>query len=340
MVDKRFFPFSGPVSFGALCSKVGIELAPDDARAAIAITGANEVFAAEDGEIALIANKKYAESATGSHAGVLIVAPGLEAELPADSVILAVDSPHLVFAAMLDVLFPEVGRSIALAAAEGGHVPEVEDDVTIAPSAVFGPGVEIGKGTVIGPGAVIGRGVTIGRDCVIGANVSIECAYLGDRVVLWAGVRIGTEGFGWLDHGVSNTKIPQLGRVIIQDRVEIGANSCVDRGALGDTVLGENTKIDNLVQIGHNCKIGRNCLMAALAGISGSTTIGDSVLMGGGTATSGHITIGSGSVLTGRTAVSKSWPPGSRLAGFPAMDVKDYWRELAILRRLRKGEKT
>ena len=134
---------------------------------------------------------------------------------------------------------------------------------------------------MIGANTVIGAGVAIGRDCVIGANCSIDCAYLGNRVVLHPGARIGTEGFGWLDFTRSNRKIPQLGRVILQDDVEVGANSTIDRGALGDTVIGEGTKIDNLVQIGHNCRIGRNCLLAAFVGLSGSTIVEDGVMIMG-----------------------------------------------------------
>jgi UDP-3-O-[3-hydroxymyristoyl] glucosamine N-acyltransferase len=211
--------------------------------------------------------------------------------------------------------------------------------VTLGTNVVVGPGVEIGRGTVIGANTVIGAGVTIGRNCVVAANTTIDCAHIGNDVVLHSGVRIGTEGFGWLDFGHSNRKIPQLGRVIIQDRVEIGANSTIDRGALGDTVIGEGTKVDNLVQIGHNCRIGRYCLIAAMTGLSGSTIVGDGVLMGGGVGTSGHLSIGDGSVIHGRAAVTKDWPAGSKLAGAPAQDIRDFWRELAVMRKLSKGEK-
>lgn len=325
---------------GDLCVAAGIASVPDKERAAIVIIGANEPGSVQSGELALVASRKYAKDLARECPGVLVTGAGTAEDMPESAIPLVVDKPHLVFARMLDILYPEPARSLALAVAERTHMPTVEEDVVIGPGAVFGPDVEIGKGTIIGPGVVIGRGVTIGRDCVIGANVTIECAYLGDRVVLWPGVRIGCEGFGWLDHGVSNRKIPQLGRVIIQDRVEIGANSTVDRGALGDTVVGEATKIDNLVQIGHNCKIGRNCLIAATSGISGSTIVGDGVLMGGGVGTSGHLSIGAGSIVHGRAAVTKDWPAGSKLAGAPAQDIKDFWRELAMLRRLGKGDQS
>jgi UDP-3-O-[3-hydroxymyristoyl] glucosamine N-acyltransferase len=215
----------------------------------------------------------------------------------------------------------------------------VEEGVVLGPNVVLGEGVEIGRGTTIGANTVIGPGVAIGRNCIIASNVTIDCAFLGSNVVVHPGARIGTEGFGWLDHARSNRKIPQLGRVIVQDDVEIGANSTIDRGALGDTVIGEGTKIDNLVQIGHNCRIGRYCLIAAQSGLSGSTVLEDGVLMAGGTGTGGHLTIGAGSVVYGRAGVSKSWPAGSKLFGAPARDIKEYWRETAMLRRLmNKGE--
>lgn len=338
MVDTRFFPFAGPMSFGALCAKAGVTLDASDDRAAIEISGASEPATAQTGELALIASKKYAGDAENGHAGVYITSNGLDLDLPETSASLAVDDPHLVFARMLEVLYPDVNRYMALATAKGANAPRVEANVTIAAGVVFGPDVEIGSGTIIGPGAVIGRGVTIGRNCVIRPHVSIECAHIGDEVKLFAGARIGGDGFGWLDQGKSNHKVPQLGRVLIQDRVEIGANATVDRGALGDTVIGEGTKIDNLVQIGHNCKIGRNCLIAAMSGISGSTIVGDGVLMGGNVGTSGHLEIGAGCIVHGRAAVTKDWPPGSKLAGAPAQDIKDFWRELALVRRLGKGE--
>ncbi len=159
-------------------------------------------------------------------------------------------------------------------------------------------------------------------------------------MVIHSGVRIGTEGFGWLDHGRSNRKIAQLGRVIVQDRVEIGANSTIDRGALGDTVLGEGTKIDNLVQIGHNCRIGRNCLIAAMTGLSGSTIVGDGVLMGGNVGTSGHLTIGAGSVLQRPGCRHQELAAGLQACRAPAQDIRDFWREIASLAETdRRGNK-
>ena len=340
MVDTRFFTFAGPMPFSALCAAAGIVLAPDDSRGAVEIRGASEPATAQPGDIALIAKREYAADIGGGQASVYIVAHGLELALPAGSAALEVDAPHISFVRMLDTLYPAVNHSHLKVISEQGHVPKIDGEATIAATATIGPDVEIGDGSVIGPGVVLGRGVTIGRNCVIGPNVTIACAHLGDGIVIQAGAQIGADGFGWLDHARTNRKIPQLGRVLIQDRVDVGANTTIDRGALGDTVIGENTKIDNLVQIGHNCKIGRNCLIAAMTGLAGSTEVGDSVLMGGNAASAGHVKIGEGTIMYARAAVSKDWPAGSKLAGSPARDIKEFARELAAIRRLGKGKKT
>jgi UDP-3-O-[3-hydroxymyristoyl] glucosamine N-acyltransferase len=324
MVDTRFHSFAGPAALGDLLTAVG----RDDLRQVVAhpdlvVEGANELDLAGPAELALAAHQDYVEELRSTSAGVVIVLPALRDLVPAGTV----------------ALYPDNTRNIISAAREDLGPPVLERDVTLGTNVVVGAGVEIGRGTVIGANTVIGPGVTIGRNCIIAANCTIECAHLGNAVTIHSGVRIGSEGFGWLDHGQSNRKVPQLGRVLIQDRVEIGANTTIDRGALGDTCVGEGTKIDNLCQIGHNCRLGRNCLVAAMTGLSGSTIVGDGVLLGGGVGTSGHLTIGDGSVVYGRAAVTKDWPAGSKLAGAPAQDIRDFWRELAVLRKLTKGEK-
>ncbi len=340
MVDTRFHRFAGPISLGMLLTQIGrSELVGDEVRAGYVISGAAELDRAEAGDIALAAKASYSDELSRTKAGIIIVSAALEPVVPAGSIALVVDKPHDIFAAILDQLYPSDTRAMVVADRADLPAPVYERDVVLGANVVIGPGVEIGRGTVIGANSVIGAGVTIGRNSVIAANCTIDCAHLGNEVVLHSGVRIGTEGFGWLDLGRSNRKIPQLGRVIVQDRVEIGANSTIDRGALGDTVIGDGTKIDNLVQIGHNCRIGRNCLIAAMSGIAGSTIVEDGVLMGGNVGTSGHLTIGAGSVVNGRAAVTKDWPAGSKLAGAPAQDIRDFWRELAILRKLSKGDK-
>lgn len=340
MVDTRFHRFAGPFTVGSILSELNRrDLLAGLADADLAITGATELDLAGAGDLALAAHPSYVEELRATAAGAVIVLPALRDMVPAHSMAIASDRPHQLFADILDHLYPSNTRSIIAAGRDDLGAPVFERDVLIGSNVVVGPGVEIGRGTVVGANTVIGAGVTIGRNCIIAANCTIDCAHIGNEVVIHSGVRIGTEGFGWLDFGQSNRKVPQLGRVLVQDRVEIGANSTIDRGALGDTMIGEGTKIDNLVQIGHNCKIGRNCLIAAMSGLSGSTVMGDGVLLGGGVGTSGHLTIGAGSVVHGRAAVTKDWPPGSKLAGAPAQDIRDFWRELATMRKLSKGDK-
>ena len=342
MVDIRFHPSSGPVPLGALLAALTVAHSVDDARVTErVITGADELDIAGPAQLALAAQPSYRDALAASGAGVVVVSPKLREAVPQSAIAVVSERPHHLFVEMLERLYPPGLRSAYATSGDRAADPQlIEDGVRIGANVVIGPGVEIGRGTVIGPNSVIGARVTIGRNCVIGPNVSIEYAHIGGNVVLHAGARIGTEGFGWLDHARGNRKIPQLGRVIIQDGVEIGANATIDRGALGDTVVGEGTKIDNLVQIGHNCRIGRFCLIAAQSGLSGSTVVEDSVLMGGGSGTGGHLTIGRGSIVYGRAGVSKTWPPGSRLFGAPARDIKEYWREAATLRRLSKGDKS
>jgi UDP-3-O-[3-hydroxymyristoyl] glucosamine N-acyltransferase len=340
MVDTRFHRFAGTATLGAILTAIGRgELLSPAAGADPVISGVAELDLAGPGDLALAAHSNYLDGLKNTLAGAVIVLPALRDAVPASSVAIVSDKPHHLFADILDHLYPSNTRSIIAAGRDDLGAPIFERDVTLGSNVVIGGGVEIGRGTIIGANTVIGAGVTIGRNCIIAANCTIDCAHIGNDVVIHSGVRIGTEGFGWLDFGLSNRKLPQLGRVLIQDRVEIGANSTIDRGALGDTMVGEGTKIDNLVQIGHNCRIGRNCIIAAMSGLAGSTVVGDSVLMGGGAGTSGHLTIGSGSVVHGRAAVTKDWPAGSKLAGAPAQDIRDFWREIATMRKLSKGDK-
>ncbi len=213
-----------------------------------------------------------------------------------------------------------------------------DDTVVLEPGVVLGKGVRIGRGTRIGANTVIGPGVQIGRDCQIASNVSIGFALIGDRVRLYGGARIGEAGFGAAGSSTGPVDIPQLGRVIIQDGVTVGANSCIDRGAYDDTVIGENTKIDNLVMIGHNCVIGRNVLMAAHTGISGSVTVGDNVMFGGRAGVGDHISIGTGARVAAGAGVLADIPPGETWSGYPAKPLRQSLREAIWLAKQAAGK--
>lgn len=340
MVDTRFFKPAGPLALSELLDRAGAgELLPEGVDKDRQISGADELDAADETEISLAAHKKYATAMAESRAGVIVTTAKLAEFAPRGATVIQADDAHGLFVKLLNVLFPASGHRLAIRPdlAELDD-PVLEQHVMLGQGAIIGAGAEIGRNTVIGANCVIGPGVAIGRDCIIGPNVTIECAYLGDRVTVHTGARVGVQGFGWLDHGKTNTPIPQLGRTIIQSDAEIGPNSTIDRGALGDTVIGEGTKLGGLVEIGHNSRLGRYCLIAPTTGLSGGTIVGDRVLMGAGVGTSGHLSIGSGSVVYGRAAVTKDWPENSQLCGAPAQDIKDFWRELAVLRKLRRTD--
>ena len=226
MVDTRFHRFAGSSTIGTILTALDRgDLLAGLGNADLSIEGVTELELAGPGEIALAAHTDYVEELRATAAGVVVVLPALRDLVPAHSLAIAIDKPHQLFADILDHLYPSNTRSIIAAGREDLGAPVFERDVSIGSNVVVGPGVEIGRGTVIGANTVIGAGVTIGRNCIIAANCTIDCAHLGNEVVIHSGVRIGTEGFGWLDFGQSNRKVPQLGRVLIQDRVEIGARA-------------------------------------------------------------------------------------------------------------------
>jgi UDP-3-O-[3-hydroxymyristoyl] glucosamine N-acyltransferase len=297
-------------------------------------------------DLAFLDNPKYAGQLAGTRAGVCLVGARFAAAAPDHLVVLVVREPYRAFVAVACVLFPEALRPSSLFASRG-VAPNVsvhpsarlENDVLIDPAAVIGPNAEIGAGTIIGAGSVIGPEVRIGRACAIGASATVINALIGDRVIIHSGCRIGQDGFGYLMGAKGHQKVPQVGRVVIQDDVEIGANTTIDRGASRDTVVGEGSKIDNLVQVGHNVVIGRNCVIVAQTGLSGSTTLGDHVVLGARVGTNNHVSIGEGAQIAAISIVNDDVPPGARWGGTPAKPVKLWFREMKILEQMAKGEK-
>jgi len=326
MPDARFYEDLGPVSLADLAKLTGSSLVGDGS---VQIRTVAPLTRASEGDIAFLSDRRYAAELKGTKASACFLTEAVADQAPDGCAVLVTPLPQAAWAAAAAALHrPRVHTGEAV-----HSTADLEDDVVISPGAVVGPGAKIGRGTIVGPNAVVGPGVAIGRDCRIGAGAYVGFALLGDRVHILAGAIIGEAGFGATTSATGIVDIPQLGRVILQDGVTVGANSCVDRGAWDDTVIGEDTKIDNLVQIAHNVRIGRNCVAAAHTGISGSTTIGDGVAFGGRAGVADHITIGSGAQIAAAAGVMKNVPAGETWGGTPARPVRQWMRETAWLMR-------
>lgn len=336
MPDPQFYLSHGPLSVGDLTRLTGAVTARPDA-ASLSIVGAAPLDRAGPTDVAFLADRKHLGALRATGAGACFVHEAQAADVPEGCVALVTPRPHAAWAMAAAALHEPRAFDYTAAA----HPPEadIEDGVLLAPNVTLGAGVKIGRGTRIAPGAVIGPGVAIGRDCEIGPNATVTFALLGDRVRLFAGVRIGEAGFGATAAAGGVIDVPQLGRVILQDGVTIGANSCVDRGAWEDTVLGENTKLDNMVHVAHNVRIGRNCVLAGFTGISGSVTIGDGCAFGGRAGIADHVTIGDGAQVAAGSGVFRDIPGGETWGGIPAQPIRNWLRETAMLSRLAKEKK-
>ena len=336
MQHPGFFDRAGPFPLEAVAKAAGAELAPgaDPARL---VHDVRPLSDAGPDDVSFLDNRKYLPQLETTRAGACLVVPAFVARVPAGAAALVTKAPYRGFALALALFYPEAMHSKAARADAATLVDptaEIEDGAEIEPGAVIGAGAAIGRGSRIAAGAVIGHRVHIGRGCYIGPNASVIHALVGDRVIIHGGVRIGQDGFGFAMGPGGHLKVPQIGRVIIQDDVEIGANTCIDRGALKDTIIGEGTKIDNLVQIGHNVVMGRHCVIVAQTGISGSTELGDFVVMGGQSGAVGHVKIGAGAQIAGASHVKDDVPPGARCGGTPARPLRQWARELAAITRL------
>ncbi len=314
----------------------------DPARAGQVIRGLASLDEAGPMHLAFFDNLKYADQLAETKAGACLVSARFEARVPAHVAVLRAAQPFRAFVGLAREWHRDTLRPASWFGSEGiapsaviDPTARLEDGVIVDPMALIAADVEIGAGTVVGAGAVIGPGVKIGRDCNVGARTVIQCALIGNNVLIHPGCSIGQDGYGFIFFGPEgHLKVPQTGRVLIQNDVEVGAGTTIDRGSLRDTVIGEGTKIDNQVQIGHNVTIGRRCLLAAQIGLAGSLTIGDNVALGAKVGINNHLKIGDGAQVTAMSAVKDDIPPNGRWGGHFAKPTKQWFREIVAVERL------
>lgn len=342
MADGRFFTRAGSFPLSRIVEATGAVLA-DPAQAGFTVDDVAPLDTAGATHLSFLDNKKYAESFKKTKAGACFVRPEMAAQAPAGTICLTHKNPYKAYALAAQLFYP--GEALISGRAPSAHID---------PSAIIGEGCMIEDGVVIGANvkignrcrlqshAVIRSGVELGDDCDIGPHVTISHALIGPRVRIYPGACIGRQGFGFAIDPAGFITVPQLGRVIIESDVEIGANTTIDRGAGPDTMIGQGTRIDNLVQIGHNVKIGKHCIIVAQVGISGSTQIGDYVMIGGQAGLAGHVNIGAGARIAAQSGIMRDIPPGQTdYMGTPAVPLRQFMKQTALLARMatpKKGE--
>lgn len=329
--DPRFFGRAGPFALAAVVDAAGGEAPPRR----IMLHSVAPLAAATASDVSFcLNNRKYAAQLTATQAAAVIVHPDMAAQVPDGSVAILADDPMVAWAkvaALFHPLAPAVPGIHPSAVVAGSA--RIDPSAEIGPLAVIGENVVIGPRGRIGPLVVIGDGVEIGRDVRIGPHASVTHALIGDRVYIYPGARIGQDGFGFAITPEGFHSVPQVGRVIIHNDVEVGANTTIDRGTLDDTVVGAGSRIDNLVQVAHNVRIGRACVIVAQVGISGSTVLEDQVVIAGQAGIAGHLRIGAGSRIGGQAGVMADVPPRSEVLGAPAQPAKAFFKEVATIRR-------
>ncbi len=315
MFKEANYEYKGPFKLADIAAEIGAEISSEDAGKVIKDLAA--LSSAKSGDLTFFDNSKYLNQFLNTKATACIVHTKYAKTETAGVIKLVVPEPYRAYAKIAQKFYHPIKAT--------GAVHE---------TAIVHPTAKIGANCSIGPYSVIGKNVVIGKNSIIGANVTIQAAQIGAGCIIHTGVRIGQDGFGFAMGAGGHTKVPQLGGVIIGDDVEVGANTCIDRGSGPNTVIGDGTKIDNLVQIGHNVEIGRGCIIVAQVGVAGSTKLGDFVVVGGKAGISGHLKIGTGAKIAGGSGVIKDVEPGKSVGGTPAMNIRDWHKSTLLIEKM------
>ncbi len=338
MADPRFFTAAGPFKLGALADLSGAAIG-EGADWERLVKDVAPLDAAGPDDLSFLDNRRYLEAFAASRAGACVVASKFAGRAPPGMALLLTEEPYKVYARIAQAFYPaaRVGAGVAPSAVVDPSA-QIGEDCSIAAGAVIAARAEIGARCTIAANAVIGEAVVLGAEVSVGAGATLDHCLVGDRVIIHAGARIGQDGFGFAPDPAGHVKVPQLGRVIIEDDAEIGANTTIDRGAGPDTIVGSGSKIDNLVQIAHNVQIGRGCFIVGQVGISGSTKLGDHVSMAGQAGLIGHLSIGAGARIGAQTGVMRDVPAGATVLGSPAVPVIQHHRQTVALAKLARGK--